>query len=56
MGMPRFEYPGEEHQNVVNLKKMDEQLHAASDKSIIRPGFAGLPGGCWNSQPSIIIL
>lgn len=27
---------------VINLKKMDEQLHAASDKSIIRPGFAGL--------------
>lgn len=27
---------------VVNLSKMDGQLHAASDKSIIRPGFAGL--------------
>jgi predicted metalloprotease with PDZ domain len=26
----------------VDLKEMDEQLHAASDKSIIRPGFAGL--------------
>jgi predicted metalloprotease with PDZ domain len=26
----------------VDLKKMDDQLHAASDKSIVRPGFAGL--------------
>jgi predicted metalloprotease with PDZ domain len=26
----------------VDLKKMDDQLHAASDKSIVRPGFAGI--------------
>ncbi len=26
----------------VDLKKMDDQLHAASDKSLLRPGFAGL--------------
>lgn len=46
-GAPRWECGDSNFQvrrisYVVNLKKMDEQLHAASDKSIIRPGFAGL--------------
>ncbi|HTR28676.1 MAG TPA: hypothetical protein VMH27_05370 [Puia sp.] len=26
----------------VDIKKMDDQMHAASDKSIVRPGFAGI--------------
>ena len=46
-GAPRWQYSDSNVRvrrisYVVNLKKMDEQLHAASDKSIVRPGFAGL--------------
>ncbi|HXD78805.1 MAG TPA: hypothetical protein VN616_13400 [Puia sp.] len=47
----------------IDCKRMDEELHAASDKSIIRPGFAGLLNYSvfgwidgWDRQPVTCII